>query len=841
SGTLVDISREAVGRLLRRANKCNCSGKKKHDNSRYDSIVMPESRPKRNDKLDVDPAAQWSDLEVRDCDRDAIQETAGEERLDRGSLQNSISENGEELNDSDWEDGSIRILDSNDNLSVTIELSETPDSDRRKPVRRASAEDKELAELVHKVHLLCLLARGRFIDSACDDPLIQASLLSLLPKHSLNVSKITQLTATALHSLVLWFQNNFRVKRSTGAERSFHLGLAFALEAREGTPEEIVALSVALFRALNLTTRFVSILDVASLKPDAGESESFGQDASRVSMGVFRTSTLMVARQDQASVSPVKQFPCDERSNNCETSQRGSGKSMDSFSTSNISQSKDPPVPGDREDRMSDSLALEAGHDTSEACLAKNSQGPKRKGDLEFEMQLEMAASATAGVIRESKIESNARDLNSSSMNFTSPLKRMKRIITEESPTSSHGISTAVGSRKVGSPLYWAEVYCNGENLTGKWVHVDVVNAVIDGEQKVEAMAAACKTSLRYVVAFAGQGAKDVTRRYCMKWYRIASQRVNSIWWDAVLAPLKELEAGATGGMVHTEKGQIEASTESDIVKASRKLGNSTHDDENDISKKYGKKFDIESPHRNLSFATRSSLEDMELETRALTEPLPTNQQAYRNHQLYAIERWLTKYQILHPKGPVLGFCSGHPVYPRSCVQTLKTKERWLREGLQVKPDELPVKELKRSVKLQKVQDPEDDECGGGNYEATSKLYGKWQLEPLHLPDAFNGIVPKNERGQVEVWSEKCLPLGTVHLSLPRVFTVAKRLEIDYAPAMVGFEFRNGRSHPVFDGIVVCAEFKTAILEAYAEEEERREAEEKKKRKKLGVQLLWHN
>lgn len=66
--------------------------------------------------------------------------------------------------------------------------------------------------------------------------------------------------------------------------------------------------------------------------------------------------------------------------------------------------------------------------------------------------------------------------------------------------------------------------------------------------------------------------------------------------------------------------------------------------------------------------------------------------QAYRNHQLYAIERWLNKYQILHPKGPVLGFCSGHPVYPRTSVQTLKTKERWMQEALQVKANELPAK-----------------------------------------------------------------------------------------------------------------------------------------------------
>ena len=70
----------------------------------------------------------------------------------------------------------------------------------------------------------------------------------------------------------------------------------------------------------------------------------------------------------------------------------------------------------------------------------------------------------------------------------------------------------------------------------------------------------------------------------------------------------------------------------------------------------------------------------------------------------------------------------------------------------------------------------------------------------------------QNERGQVDVWSEKCLPPGTVHLRLPGVFSVARRLEIDYAPAMVGFEFRNGQSYPVFDGIVVCAEFRDVIL-----------------------------
>jgi len=79
-----------------------------------------------------------------------------------------------------------------------------------------------------------------------------------------------------------------------------------------------------------------------------------------------------------------------------------------------------------------------------------------------------------------------------------------------------------------------------------------------------------------------------------MKWYKIASQRVNSTWWDSVLAPLRNLESGATGGVVHSRTNQISA-TEANM---------------------------------NDSFVpTRNSIEDVELETRALTEPLPTNQQ----------------------------------------------------------------------------------------------------------------------------------------------------------------------------------------------------------------------
>ena len=64
-----------------------------------------------------------------------------------------------------------------------------PKLGKKRPIRRATARDKEFPELVHKVHLLCLIGRGMLINSASYDPLIQASLYSIVPPHLLDLAK----------------------------------------------------------------------------------------------------------------------------------------------------------------------------------------------------------------------------------------------------------------------------------------------------------------------------------------------------------------------------------------------------------------------------------------------------------------------------------------------------------------------------------------------------------------------------------------------------------------------------------------------------------------------------
>lgn len=250
--------------------------------------------------------------------------------------------------------------------------------------------------------------------------------------------------------------------------------------------------------------RFVSILDVASLKPD----QSFRPVASGSSKGIFNTSTPMVSKLKLDFKSPKKSLSSYESEKLCESSPGHSRKRKKRCATSPIHRSKDPSVAEDLNHSVTNSQTSEA---QDESRLTDKFQKSKRKGDVEFEMQLEMALSATEVKCPESRMESSA---NANSPNFSCLSKRMKQVIGEESSTAPQVISTAIGSMKVGSPLYWAEIHCSEENLTGKWVHIDAVNFIIDGEDKVEAMVAACKKSLRYVVAFAGKGAKDVTRRF---------------------------------------------------------------------------------------------------------------------------------------------------------------------------------------------------------------------------------------------------------------------------------------------------------------------------------------
>lgn len=64
---------------------------------------------------------------------------------------------------------------------------------------------------------------------------------------------------------------------------------------------------------------------------------------------------------------------------------------------------------------------------------------------------------------------------------------------------------------------------------------------------------------------------------------------------------------------------------------------------------------------------------------------------------------------------------------------------------------------------------------------------------------------------------------------VPGLLRIAKKLNIDCAPAVVGFDFHAGGSHPVSDGFVVCQEYEDVLKDAWNQEiEESRKRQQKR-------------
>ena len=146
-------------------------------------------------------------------------------------------------------------------------------------------------------------------------------------------------------------------------------------------------------------------------------------------------------------------------------------------------------------------------------------------------------------------------------------------------------------------------------------------------------------------------------------------------------------------------------------------------------------------------------------------------------------------------------------------------------------------------------------------------LFGVWQTREWYPPRAVNGIVPKNERGNVDLIGAHALPPpGTKHVVLPRISRVARAWRdararapgtspgrdgnvppFDFAPALVGFEYqRGGVVVPKFDGVVVCLEEEAGLRARWLESERARIAAEQekelkkaKRRWRLLLSAIW--
>lgn len=157
--------------------------------------------------------------------------------------------------------------------------------------------------------------------------------------------------------------------------------------------------------------------------------------------------------------------------------------------------------------------------------------------------------------------------------------------------------------------------------------------------------------------------------------------------------------------------------------------------------------------------------------------------------------------------------------------------------------------------------------------DSALELFGEWQTTEYEPPEAKDGIVPRNEYGNVDLFKMCMLPKGTVHinrkchirtmafrkiekrpppprygersiviylieriLTVPGLNRIARKLNIDCATAVVGFNFGSMGAVPATEGYVVCTEYEDTLRDAWEAEqvEAAKRATEKREKRIYG-------
>ncbi|XP_074538438.1 DNA repair protein complementing XP-C cells [Halichoeres trimaculatus] len=402
-----------------------------------------------------------------------------------------------------------------------------------------------------------------------------------------------------------------------------------------------------------------------------------------------------------------------------------------------------------------------------------SSEGEKegeRPSDEEFQMSGEEDSADSEADTKSTKTKNGKRKVTNSG-NAPAPKRRSgggKR--QEEEEEEEGGTKSQTTNRR------------SGKNKEGpgadEWLEVYLEKTsswvCVDVENGIDMPQLCSRTAtapVTYVVAVDGDGfLKDLGRKYDPTWMTSSrKRRVDQDWWEETLEPF---------------------------------LG--PEDD-------------------------RDRQEEKELQKKLQNKPLPVSVGEYKNHPLYALKRHLLKYEAIYPStATVLGYCRGEPVYSRDCVHTLHSKDTWLKEARTVRLGEEPYKMVRgfsnRSRKARMMCELKD--------ENDLALFGEWQTEEYQPPLAVDGKVPRNDFGNVYLFKPCMLPVGCVHMRLSNLNRVARKLDLDSAPAVTGFDFHGGYSHAVTDGYIVCEEHEEILRAAWVEDQELQKQKEKEKREK---------
>jgi xeroderma pigmentosum group C-complementing protein len=222
-------------------------------------------------------------------------------------------------------------------------------------------------------------------------------------------------------------------------------------------------------------------------------------------------------------------------------------------------------------------------------------------------------------------------------------------------------------------------------------------------------------------------------------------------------------------------------------------------------------------------------LEDIDLANQVLKEPVPKKIEDFRHHPLYVLKRHLSRHEILMPTAVhVSALTSGkgmklktETVYKQKDVIPCFSAREWFRRGRIIKEGEQPV--IHKTTGRRRSESSNDE-------DSSTPLYTERQTE-LYIPQPVeNGVVPKNNYGNIDIYTPSMVPAGGTHIIRPSIALAAQFAGIDYADAVTGFDYVKNKASVRLNGIIVAKENEDGLLTIWEGMMDRVKDEEERRR-----------
>ncbi|RLU19134.1 hypothetical protein DMN91_009492 [Ooceraea biroi] len=645
--------------------------------------------------------------------------------------------------------------------------------------------------IVEKTARVCWLAYGFYLNCQANDPETMATAISLMsikdyPKKNFDLTYLAKFTR--------WFRNVFTIESSHGEVIINKETLLKSIEEKKiHNYRELVILYVAILRGIGLHCRLVVSLNPPPVKlfnellPKANTAKK-NNGTKKTAKETKPDTKKPNSKKDLTNSSAIPNSKSAQRIANLEAKKKAA-----EILRSKYSYDKK------RKDRLDKDKELDK-EDTSvqSASTSKNVKAASTSSS-------KAATTLSSKRLRSSKAHNVAtkRENDIGSEGNRSKASRSKRRSRSSSSSSSSGEEKEKSSNKSKRKRADKEtvVKSRGKNVKKEeatddeeddnndklkkrqdvWVEVYVesknswicVNVLDPNVDCVAEIYKKASKPVLYVIAYNSERLiKDVTRRYCPRWLSVTRKQRIDEKW-----------------WTETLSYWLERET------------------------------------------AMSRQEDELLLQKELEQPLPKTISECKGHPLYVLVRHLLKYEALYPPDcvPLGHLKTGEAIYSRYCVHTLCSRETWLKKARVVKPKQDPYKIVKALPKYDKLS-------GMRLKDSALELFGEWQTMDYEPPEAKNGIVPRNEYGNVDLFKKCMLPKGTVHINLPGLNRIARKLNIDCATAVVGFNFGCMGAVPATEGFVVCAEYEDTLRDAWEAEqyEAAKRATEKREKRIYG-------